>query len=444
MELICTRMRGRTSRAIRLVAACAIAGINGEAAAAPDGNFGLPRWLWLQTIEQDPVPAFSSQFGSGVDIDGDLLVIGAPHVVVDGIDAGAAYVYRLVDGTWTLETTLTPDHPQHGGEFGWSVGVAVSSQREVIVVGESGRDDGTFIDAGAVTIYERQGTSWPAVAQTTGGADYARLGYAVDTDGTNLLVGAPFSNGFLGATVMLRRDDATGAWIVDHDTRPNAGDEMAGYYGISVALNGDLALTGALAARVGAEGVGAAEIANAFADGPLAERIVLHAQEPVAGDEFGRSVAAHGPTFVVGAPGRDASAGTPNSGSVYVFRRTESGLHLDARLASALPQDNAAFGWSVAVFGDALVVGEPKRTVFLLGSEFALAGAISLFGRSDYGIWSLEMPFYNLGFNEGFGDAVAIDGPRAIGAMPRHGSGAAWYVQRDTIFVDGFQDTAPE
>jgi hypothetical protein len=444
MEGICTRMRDRTSRLVHLAAACAIAAMHGDAAAAPDGNFGIPRWLWLQTLEQDPAPAFSSQFGTGVAIDGDLLVVGAPHLIVDGIDAGAAYVYRLVDGTWTLETTLTPDDPQHGGEFGGSVGVAVSAQREVIVVGESGRDDGASIDAGAVTIYEHEGADWHAVAQTTGGDQFVRLGYSVDTDGADVLVGAPATNGFRGATIMLRRDGSTGAWIVDHDTRPGAGDELAGYYGISVALNGDLTLTGAMVARVGGEGVGAAEIANAFADGPLPERIVLHAQEPAAADEFGRSVAADGPLFVVGAPGRDASASAPNSGSVYVFRRSESGLHLDELLASTFPQENAAFGSSVAVFGDAVVVGKPKRTVFLLGSEFAQAGAISLFGRSDYGIWELETPFYNLGTNEAFGEAVAIDGTRAIAAMPRHGSGAAWYVQRDTIFVDGFQDTAPE
>jgi hypothetical protein len=79
-----------------------------------------------------------------------------------------------------------------------------------------------------------------------------------------------------------------------------------------------------------------------------------------------------------------------------------------------------------------------------LGSEFVSAGAIALFGRSDYGFWHFETAFYNLGVNEGFGEAVDTDGVRAIGGMPRHGAGAAWYVQRDTIFVDGFQDTAPE
>jgi len=445
IDAIRTEMHARCLRVLHLVAACAVAGLHfGTATAAPQGNIGDPRWFWLQTLAEDPEPDLASQFGTAVAVDGDLLVIGAPHFEVDGVDAGAAYVYRLVDGTWALEETLTSDDPQHGALFGWSVGVATASQREVIVVGESGRDVGASVDAGAVTIYEREGGIWHAVAQTTGGDEYIRFGYAVDTDSTSLLVGAPFTNAFRGATITLRRDASTGSWIFDHDTRPAAGDEMAGYYGISVALNGDLALTGAMAARVAGVGVGAAEISNAFAGGPLSGRIVLHAQEPAAGDEFGRAVAASGRLFAVGAPGVDESPNDPNTGAAYVFVLDEDIAHFDARVASALPQDNAAFGGSIALSGDTLLVGEPKRTVFLLGSEFVSAGAISLFGRSDFGIWSLEMPFYNVGVNEGFGEAVAIDGARAIGGMPRHGSGAVWYVQRDTIFFDSFQDTAPE
>jgi FG-GAP repeat protein len=445
IDTTCTTRRARCSRVLHVIAACAIGGMHpGIASAAPQGNFGDPRWFWMQTIAEDPEPALASQFGGAVAVDGDLLVIGAPFCEVDGLQAGAAYVYRLVDSGWALEATLTSADPQHAALFGWSVGVAVASQREVIVVGESGRDVGSSIDAGAVTIYERDGGVWHSVGGANGGDDYTGFGYAVDTDGTSLLVGAPSTNAFRGAAIMLRRDASSGSWTFDHDTRPAAGDEMAGYYGISVALNGDLALTGAMTARLAGEGVGAAEIANAFAGGPLSARIVLHAQEPVAGDEFGRAVAASGRLFAVGAPGADESPSNTNTGAVYVFVLAEDTAHLDARLASALPQENATFGASVALSGDTLIAGEPKRTVFLFGSEFVSAGAISLFGRSDFGVWDLEMPFYNLGVNEGFGEAVAIDGARAIGGMPRHGSGATWYVERDTVFVDGFEDTAPE
>ena len=444
-DAIRTATRAGHARVPFLFIACVVVGACPIAASAlPEGNFGIPRWVWLQTLAEDPEPALASQFGAVVAVDGDLLVIGAPHFEVEGIDAGAANVYRLIDGSWMLEETLTSDDPQHGALFGWSVDVARTSQREVVVVGESGRDDGASVDAGAVTVYEREGGAWHAVAEATGSDDYIRFGYAVGTDGTSLLIGAPFTNGFLGAAIMLRRDASSGSWVFDHDVRPAAGDEMAGYYGIAVALNGDLALIGAMAAHVAGVGVGAAEISNAFAGGPLLQRIVMHAQEPAAGDEFGRAVAAAGDLFAVGAPGADALPNHPNAGAVYVFKMGEDTVHLDAHLASAVPQQNAAFGGSVALSGDTLVVGEPKRTVFLLGTEYVSAGAISLFGRDDFGIWDLETPFYNVGVNEGFGEAVAIDGARAIGGMPRHGSGAAWYVLRDTIFVDGFEDTAPE
>jgi hypothetical protein len=437
----------RTSRrhALAIVAcAFAVSALPAHASVAePDGNADSPRWLLRDTLAEDPVPVFGSQFGSAIDIDGDVLVIGAPHFPVDNVDAGAAHVYRFIDGSWELEATLTSTVPQHGASFGFSVSVAVTPEREVLVVGESMRDDGADVDIGAVWIYEREGGVWVNVAMLTDD-NSTWLGYAVDTDGTNLLVGAPATNAFFGATLLYHRDETTGTWAFDHDTRPADGDEMAGYYGISVALNGDLALTGAMAARVDNVAVGAAEISNLFEDGPLDERIVLHAQEPAPGDEFGRSVAASGPSFVVGAPGAEESSNTPNSGTVYVFRRSDDQLHVDERLVSILPQENARFGASVAVSDDLVVVGEPRRTVFLLGSEFPGAGAISLYARDGWGIWDQETAFYNLGDNEGFGEAVAIDQVRAFGGMPRHGAGAACYMERDTVFVDGFQDTAPE
>ncbi|MET0231443.1 MAG: hypothetical protein ABW186_10975 [Rhodanobacteraceae bacterium] len=433
----------RGLRALRVVAACAVAVASLPAHAASEGNADSPRWLMLDTLAEDPVPAFGSQFGSAVDLDGDVLVIGAPHFQVDDIDAGAAHVYRLVGGSWELEATLTSTEPQHGANFGFAVSVAVTPEREVLVVGESTRDDGAAADIGAISIYEHEGNAWVRVARFTD-ENSMWLGYAVDTDGTNVIAGAPATNAFFGATLVYRRDTATGTWAFDHDTRPAGGDEMAGYYGISVALNGDLALTGAMAARVANQSVGAAEISSLYEGGPLEERIVVHAQEAAPGDEFGRSVAASGASFVVGAPGAEESPSVPNSGVVYVFRRSNGQLHLDERLHSILPQENARFGMAVAVADDFVVVGEPARTVFLLGSEFQGAGAISLFARDGWGIWDQETAFYNFGVNEAFGAAVAIDGTRAMAGMPRHGAGAASYVERDTVFVDGFQDTAPE
>lgn len=74
----------------------------------------------------------------GID-DGDLVVVGARRN--DGAgreDAGAAYIYRLIDGTWTLEARVSADSPASSDQaFGRAVAVAGPH----VVTGESLRGD---------------------------------------------------------------------------------------------------------------------------------------------------------------------------------------------------------------------------------------------------------------------------------------------------------------
>jgi hypothetical protein len=407
----------------------------------PHGGEVSFSWPLVQVLAQDPSPVEASRFGEAVDMSGDLLVVGAPQRVVDGFtDAGAAYVYRRLGGTWQLETILTAGDPQTSTFFGYSVSVADAPEREVVVVSEPSRDDGADPDAGRVTIHERVGGSWQDVAQISGGGDYRRLGHSIDTDGASVLIGAPYTNAFHGATVILRRDASGPTWVFDHEIRPDPADEVAGYYGFSVAIAGPYALTGA----ANAQSVGAAEISNLFTDGPLQQRVVLHAPSPGVLDGFGWSVAASGTVFMVGAPSADESAQIQNSGAVFAYRLDGQVATFEKRLAARYPQQNAYFGTSVAFTGARLAVGEPQRRTLLV-VEYPLAGSVSVFSRSaQFGLWNRETTLYNLASNERMGTAVAAAGARVVAGVPQRGSGAAQIHLRDAIFADGFQDGAPE
>lgn len=410
-----------------------------------DGNYGY-YWPLLQTLAQDPPPAQYSHFGNALDTGGDLLVVGAPDASIDELHAGAAYVYRRAGAQWELETALVSEPQQPFSGFGAAVAVADLPGREVVAVGEPNYTDGSNTAAGRVIVYERIGATWQAVSQMSGGAAYTWLGLAVDTDGGSLLAGAPATNAFHGATVVLRRDEAASSWVFDHQTRPAPSDEMAGYYGFSVAINGEYAFTGAYAARFGGQSVGAAEIANLFADGPLTQRIVLRAPSPVAADAFGMSVAASGDVFAVGAPLVDESAQAQDSGAVFAWRLDGQAATFEARRSAPVPQENAHFGHALAFAGDRLAAGEPQRRTILVG-DFPFAGAVHVFARSpQFGFWASEATLYNFAANERMGAAVAIDGAYVTAGFPGrgNGAGAVQIHRRDAIFHDGFDDTAPE
>ena len=141
--------------------------------------------------------------------------------------------------------------------------------------------------------------------------------------------------------------------------------------------------------------------------GAWRQMAMLRGTDTEAGDYFGISVAISGPTIVVGANGAE------HSGRAYVFIKGTSGWHQTAELSGTGFGKGAAFGSSVAVSGDSVVVGAPLQNVF--------SGAAEVFG-DGVGGW---LPVARLTSDETsvgnyFGFAVAMAGDAiAVGAPGR-------------------------
>lgn len=84
----------------------------------------------------------------------------------------------------------------------------------------------------------------------------------------------------------------------------------------------------------------------------------LTALDGQSGDRYGAAIAISGNTMLIGAPNDDDKA--PQAGAVYVFTFDQtSGLWVQAQklTASDTDTDPGFFGWSVAIDGDAAVIG---------------------------------------------------------------------------------------
>lgn len=104
------------------------------------------------------------QFGSGVALRGDLLVVGSHD---DEQYAGSAYVYRKSGSAWTPEAHLLPpaDPPNANSsiaEFGQTV--AISESGKLIVIG-SPRDRNTNTYSGSIHVFAYDGTAWKLNAE---------------------------------------------------------------------------------------------------------------------------------------------------------------------------------------------------------------------------------------------------------------------------------------
>ncbi len=128
--------------------------------------------------------------------------------------------------------------------------------------------------------------------------------------------------------------------------------------------------------------------------------------------QFGYSLALWGDTLLVGAPGYDGAGG------VYIFNRSEKDETEAWKQTKLRTGSGGKFGAAVALSGDTAVVGAPELdAVYVFYRD-----------RGGAGNWGLVKTFYGEASGDNFGYSVALWGDRAIVGAPNHDNGGAAYV----------------
>ena len=156
-------------------------------------------------------------------------------------------------------------------------------------------------------------------------------------------------------------------------------------------------------------------------DPTLAQEAKLTASDAAAGDEFGNSVAINGETAVVGAPDDDTAAGN-NAGSAYVFVRSGISWSQQAKLTASDAAAFDAFGKSVAIDGNTIVVGAD-----LDSDAGSFSGSAYVFVRSGTS-WSEQQKLTasDAAAGDQFGISVGISGETVVvGAVADDDGGAS-------------------
>ena len=271
------------------------------------------------------------------------------------------------------------------------------------------------------------------------------FGWSVAISGDTAVVGAYGEDAGghrAGAAYVFGRDEG-GADNWGEVTKLTASDAQAvDLFGFSVAVSGDTAVVGAWHEDAGGGNAGAAYVFERNQGGAdnWGEVKKLTASDAQDFDQFGMSVAVSGDTAVVGAGGEDAGGSIfANFGAAYVFQRDQGGADNWGEVKKLLASDAQAndwFGWSVAVSGDAAVVGTP----FEEDAGGTNAGAAYVFQRDQDGAdnWGEVKKLLASGAQDfdQFGSSVAVSGDSAIvGAVLEDAggsaAGAAYVFQRD-------------
>lgn len=422
------------------------------------------------------VAEMNDNFGTSVAISGDTVIVGASGessnaTGVNGSQAnnatpnsGAAYIYVRDGNGWTEQAYLKASNTGGSDAFGWSVAIS----GDTVVVGalweassattvNGDQNDNDTWDAGAAYVFTRSGTSWTQQAYLKAGnaGESDWFGRAVAISGDLVVVGATGeasasagvdgdgSDNSLpnaGAAYVFARDGSS--WTQQAYLKASHPRNLS-HFGISVAADGETVVVGATLEDSNATGVDgdasdtsavSAGAAYVFArnNGIWSQQGYLKASNTEAGKEFGTSVGISGDTIVVGAPGEDsdatgvngdqASQAAPFSGAAYIFGRSGGTWSQQAYLKASNTGENDAFGRSVGISGNSVIVGAIRETSNATGlngnqldNSTPWAGAAYLFNRNG-ATWTQQayLKASNTGSLDRFGHSVAISGDTVV------------------------------
>lgn len=168
--------------------------------------------------------ASADQFGYSVDLSGTTLVVGSPFHEFNAVgggslaDAGAVFVYTLIEGVWVLQQKLVASGISGRNSLdNFGAAVKISGTRIAVhapghaydITGQNGLDQ-----AGAVFVFDYT-TTWTLSAKLVSNlrTELAHFGATLDLNGATLVAGSTV----MGTSEIFR--NTTGTTWVNQDTR---------------------------------------------------------------------------------------------------------------------------------------------------------------------------------------------------------------------------------
>lgn len=251
-------------------------------------------WAHRQVLVA-PDATIGDHFGLPVVIREDVMIVGAPGDDDLGFWSGSAYVFRLLDETWTFEAKLLPSTTENSNAL-FGLSVCFGRSTDEIIVGaylESMEDDAE----GGVWVFQREAGDW-TIRQ--------RLGLP--------------------------------------------GPQVAAYFGRSVAVEGDLLAIGT-SGLAGEAGFRHGGVALHRPVGDLWELdVMLVPVQPEPYQVFGEWVDLAGGRLVVGAPFEDAFG--VDAGAVHAYRIVDGQPWFERSIGPGDPTGIRGFGFPCILTDD--------------------------------------------------------------------------------------------
>ena len=313
----------------------------------------------------------SDFFGIAVSIssDGTTLVIGADRDDDVAVDAGAVYVYNYNGSTWSETTKLTASDGGNSDFFGGAT--SLSSDGTTLVIGSTSGSE--------AYVFNYDGSSWNQTTKLTAadgtGNSFGRT-VTISSDGTTIAIGAHNDDDIAsnsGAVYVFDYNGSTWSQAAKLTASDGEADDLLGD-SISLNLDGTTLAVGAHLDDDIASNSGAVYVFD-YDGSAWSETTKLTASDGEASDFFGSavSISNDGETLAVGAYG-------DIGGSVYVYNYSINSWSQTAKITATDGASSDSFGTSVNLNSDA-------TTIAIGASNDDSKGSAYVFNYSG-GVWS--------------------------------------------------------
>lgn len=345
-----------------------------------------------------------------VAIDGSLALLGAPQDDGDHpnslFESGAVFAFTERNGEWSV-ASVVPQPRIPGADEAW-YGRATVLGEDWAMVGAPGEKDSGMAN-GAVYVYQRDSEDWRFSSKLSVPGEGDWFGFSLALEDDRLLVSAPNDDTMgddAGAVYAYRRDGK--AWTQQAKLLPPDSMERQ-RFGTTMAFHGDEVLIAAQEYFAQFDRFGRVHVYENVA-GKWSRTGELISSHLEVNDDTGSALALGDNVALVGAPNRstDREAEFPDrEGAVEVFERSNGVWQSVDQWRPTNPGCCASLGVSVALDGDVAMVGDP----FSPGR-----GRAYVYRREATG-WRQSQMLPAPDDEPGalfFGQAIALDGPRAI------------------------------
>ena len=300
-------------------------------------------------------------FGISVAIDGDYIAIGASLANNAGQDdSGAVYLFKRYPGTPDIvyqRAKIKSDTPRTGDEFGRSVAI----NGNYVSIGAP-KDDTQATNAGSLYLYYNSGSAVSQKAKVFASDAHAsdRFGFSVSMDYPYVVAGAYVNSTGTGGAYVFKYNTTTGLNQIDRLVASDGSNYD--HFGYDVSISGSYIAVGASGDDDGVSNSGSAYVFKLDSDAvnDYTQLAKLHASDQHANDAFGTSVAISENHIIVGSPFETTKYS--KAGAVYVYKRQSDLLDDVSQVAKIRARYEALdnyFGTSVSIDDGLVAVGTP-------------------------------------------------------------------------------------